>query len=104
VLGASIEGMDSNPVYMGETCFGKDFREPGAEEHRFSLEPLLDFYRKSGESDEFFSRLQWFHLLTGDDQVLLQIKEGVSEPDIRASWAEELAEYRSLRAKYLLYP
>ena len=32
-----------------------------------------------------------------------QIISGLSEEEIQMSWAKDLAEYRSLRKKYLLY-
>jgi uncharacterized protein YbbC (DUF1343 family) len=100
----SIKGMDSNPKYQDQTCYGEDFRMEDAEDHRFSLAPLIRFYEKSGREQSFFSRPEWFHLLIGNDLVLEQIKNGMTETEIKASWTEELAQYKQLRQHYLLYP
>jgi len=33
-----------------------------------------------------------------------QIRDGLTEDQIRASWEPELMEYKAKRTKYLLYP
>ena len=40
----------------------------------------------------------------GSSRVRREIIEGKSEADIRASWQKDLAAYKELRNKYLLYP
>lgn len=40
----------------------------------------------------------------GNDRFHQQVKDGVSEADIRASWKEDLDAFKVIRAKYLLYP
>ncbi len=100
----SITGMAKNPKYEGKVCYGKDYRGLKVEEQFFSLKPFFDFYETSGRDPDFVSRRQWFNLLAGTDQLLKQIEKGLSEEEIRLSWEEELADYRQLRAKYLLYP
>jgi uncharacterized protein YbbC (DUF1343 family) len=100
----SIEGMDSSPKYHDKTCYGEDFRSVSADEYQFSLAPLIRFYKKSGREQGFFSRPEWFYLLIGNDIVLEQIKNGVTEAEIKEAWTEELVEYEVLRQKYLLYP
>jgi uncharacterized protein YbbC (DUF1343 family) len=42
--------------------------------------------------------------LAGTDQFQQQIRDGVSEQAIRASWEPGLSQYKSMRKKYLLYP
>jgi uncharacterized protein YbbC (DUF1343 family) len=42
-------------------------------------------------------------MLAGNAELQEQIKNGCSEEEIRASWADELAAYKIMRAKYLLY-
>ncbi len=100
----SIEGMDKNPKYEGQVCFGKDYRGLKPESQRFSLEPFLSFYEKTKDGTEFISRPEWLNLLSGDDQLLNQVQKGWSEERIRQSWSENLKEYQNLRRKYLLYP
>ena len=100
----SIEGMDSDPKYKGQKCYGKDYRGLAPWKQKFSLEPFFHFYEKSGNDSAFVSRRRWFHLLSGTDQLLQQIEKGLSEEEIRETWKDELNDYARLRQKYLLYP
>lgn len=100
----SIDGMAKNPKYEGRVCFGKDYRGLEPELHRFSLDPFLSFYKKAKDGTDFISRPDWLNLLSGDDRLKDQIKNGWSEAKIRHSWSDELEEYEDLRNKYLLYP
>jgi uncharacterized protein YbbC (DUF1343 family) len=98
-----INGMDTNPVYRGITCFGEDLRnEPFA--GGLSLRFVIRFFEKSGRNEkEFFTRADWFDLLAGTDSLRKQIVQGRSEEDIRASWQTDLKTYQQIRKKYLLY-
>lgn len=99
----------ANPKLNGEECQGYDltdrpattYREPG----RLDLQPLLKSYRElSATGIEVFTRPDFFDLLAGSDRLRKQIVAGETEETIRASWEEELADYRAMREKYLLYP
>jgi uncharacterized protein YbbC (DUF1343 family) len=46
----------------------------------------------------------FFDKLAGNDELWQQIKNGVSEKEIRKSWGPALSEYKKIRKKYLLYP
>ena len=52
---------------------------------------------------DFFNRKKTFNQLAGNDELMQQIIAGLSKEEIKVSWAEDLAEYRYLRKKYLLY-
>ncbi len=52
---------------------------------------------------DFFNRKKTFNQLAGNDELMQQIISGLSKEEIQVSWAEDLAKYRSLRKKYLLY-
>jgi uncharacterized protein YbbC (DUF1343 family) len=99
----AINGMDTNPVYKGKTCYGEDLREePFA--GGLSLRFVIRFFEKSGHNEkEFFSRADWFDLLAGTDSLRKQIVKGLSEKEIRASWKTDLDTYKQIRKKYLLY-
>jgi uncharacterized protein YbbC (DUF1343 family) len=101
---ASIVGMDKNPRYLAQKCYGVDYRGSDIEGRYFSLEPFFDFYEKSGNDSAFVSRSDWFNLLAGTDKLLMQIKQGLTEDQIRETWEDGLAEYGMKRSKYLLYP
>ncbi|MCD8178179.1 MAG: DUF1343 domain-containing protein [Tannerellaceae bacterium] len=100
----TLPGFDTNPLQKGKTCYGVDLREvdfPGG----LSLQFILDFYEKMGKDPKkFFTRPEWFDLLSGEKRLREQITRGMTEEQIRASWQEELEEYKQMRKKYLLYP
>jgi uncharacterized protein YbbC (DUF1343 family) len=99
----SIEGMSKYPPQQDKLCYGVDLRnEPMS--HRFTLRYLIDFYNKPAINDSLITRERWFKLLAGTDKLLTQIKEGLSEEQIRESWQEELNKYADIRSQYLLYP
>jgi len=100
----SLPGFDTNPLQKDKVCYGIDLREYPFE-GGFALRFFLDFYQKAGKDQAFFfSRPQWFDLLTGSKLMRLQIIRGMNEEEIRASWQDELKTYKEMRTKYLLYP
>lgn len=101
----SREGMSKHVENQGQMCYGVDLRNEDPLTSKFTLKYVLDFYKKSQQIEgfEFFSRPDFFNKLAGNAELQEQIKAGLSEEEIRASWADELAEYKSMRKKYLLY-
>ena len=99
-----IKGMQMNPLHEGKTCWGVDLRKINPFEQRFTLKWFLDYMHLWKSSKPFVARERWFNLLMGTDKVLGQIKSGLTEDEIRATWSEELDTYKRMRAKYLLYP
>ncbi len=99
----SLVGFDKNPLQKGKLCYGLDLRhvEPPK---GFSLSYFIDFMRISGAGANFISRTQFFDMLSGDATLKKQLASGVSEEQIRATWAADLERYRSMRKGYLLYP
>jgi len=51
----------------------------------------------------FIDRDKFFNLLAGNDVLIEQLKKGMSEDDIRASWEPKLSEFKEARKKYLIY-
>ena len=98
-----IKGMDSNPMHKGVVCYGTDYRD-SVFEGGLSLRFVIDFFKKSGPNEkEFFTRPNWFDLLAGSDVLRNQIIQGFCEEEIRATWQDELDEYKKMRRKYLIY-
>lgn len=95
----SIVGMAKKPLYENQVCYGKDYRNlaPPA----FTLAPLIEFYKKFPEKDKFFN--SFFDKLAGNSQLKEQIRQGMSEEQIQATWEKDLENYKKLRKKYLLY-
>ncbi len=102
----SNEGAKS-PKFKGEKCYGKDLRkEPKM--NRINLEWLIDAYNSTGNlpagkagKKDFFNN--FFTNLAGTKKLQLQIEQGLSAAEIRATWAKGLSEFGKVRAKYLLY-
>ena len=49
----------------------------------------------------FFSN--YFRLLSGDKQLQLDIENEKSAEEIRASWVDDLENFKEIRKKYLIY-
>jgi len=94
-------GMSAHVEQQGNLCYGIDLRTLEPDSIRFTLKYVLDFYSKA--PDKFFARSEFFDKLAGTDKLRKQIIEGWTEEQIRDSWKEELAEYKTMRKKYLLY-
>lgn len=97
----AIPGMSNDPPHKGKTCYGLDLRNAEVEP-RINLKYLLDFYNKYSDKDKFFTGS--FDRLAGTPILKEQIKKGLTEEQIRATWQQDLDAYRTMRAKYLLYP
>ncbi len=99
----SISGFDTRPLHMNKRCYGVDLRELPFE-GGLTLRFFLDFYHKAGKDKaSFFSRSNWFDLLAGSKELRMQIINGLTEEEIKASWQKDLEAYKALRKKYLLY-
>ncbi|MDR1199170.1 MAG: DUF1343 domain-containing protein [Prevotellaceae bacterium] len=98
-------GMSAHVENKGQQCYGVDLRNENPETSKFTLKYIIDFYKISQQIEgfNFFARPDFFNKLAGNANLQEQIKNGWSEEEIRASWTDELAEYRVMRKKYLLY-
>jgi len=99
----SLPGWDKNPLHQDQTCYGVDLRDINFK-GGLSLKFFLDFYNISKEKEAFFTRSDWFNLLAGNKTLQKQIISGMNENQIKESWKPELAKYKLLRDKYILYP
>lgn len=68
--------------------------------YELNLTLLLDAYKKMGSPDFFNS---YFKTLSGTDELQKQIVAGMSEEEIRQSWADGLSRFNKMRESYLLY-
>ena len=98
-----MPGFDVNPMHKNTLCYGIDLREYPFE-GGLSLQFVLDFFNRLGSDEKlFFTRENWFDLLTGSSSMRKQIVMGLSETEIKDSWQPELDQYKKMRKKYLLY-
>lgn len=96
-------GMVKHVEGKGQTMYGLDLRGLDADKQTFTLKYVLDFYKKMPDKSKFFSRAEFFDKLAGTDELRKQIIAGKTEDEIKASWQQELTEYKEMRKKYLLY-
>lgn len=88
-----------NPLYENIKCFGIDLRK--STDSTFTLKYVLEMYKLIPQKESFFNPL--FNKLAGNDELIMQIKAGKSEKEIKDSWEKDLIDFRKIRKKYLLY-
>jgi uncharacterized protein YbbC (DUF1343 family) len=102
----SIAGMSEAPPQKDKLCYGIDLRDYDVSQFRTSgeinLSWLIEFYKAYPDKEHFF--ISYFSKLAGTDKLKKQIEDGKSEQEIRKSWEPALANYKTMRKKYLLYP
>ncbi len=96
-----------HPKHEGVTCYGYKLSvRPVKElydERRLNLTYLLNAWNRT-DTSAFFRSNKAFDRIAGSSQLRLQLREGKSERDIRASWQASLIKFKQMRSKYLLYP
>ena len=90
-----------NPKHKDAVCYGKDLRMT-ERLSRIEIKWIIDAYTQYPEKNNFFS--SGFSLLAGTKILEQQIKNNLSEKEIRKSWENGLKKFKKLREKYLLYP
>lgn len=92
------------PKFEGTVCFGKDLREAKHLEE-LNLSWLIEFYthykKVHGDTDFFNS---FFSKLAGTKKLQQQIESGMTAPQIKKTWEEDLETFKRIRKKYLIYP
>ena len=95
-----------SPMYEGKACHGFDLSHFGENFVRDTgmlyLYWLTTLSTQQKSNPQFF--VAFFDKLAGNSSFRNQLLEGKSEAEIRASWAEGIRNYRTMRKKYLLYP
>jgi uncharacterized protein YbbC (DUF1343 family) len=93
-----------NPKYNGQVCYGHDLRNFAdvyiKESKKIYLLWLSGMYRDL-KRDDFFDENFNYH--AGNDKLQVQIKQGVSEDNIRKNWQTDINKFKQIRKKYLLY-
>ncbi len=96
-----------HPKQEGQLCRGYDLTKIPIEtirnERKLNLEYLINFYKTFPEGETFFLENNFFDKLAGSSKLRNQIINGMDAEAIRASWKEELENFKKKRKKYLLY-
>ncbi|NUO01176.1 MAG: DUF1343 domain-containing protein [Saprospiraceae bacterium] len=95
------------PPLEGQLCRGYDLSTLSPDSlravGRIDLSYLIDYYRNFPDTANFFLKTLYIDKLAGSDQLRLQLIAGKSEAEIRESWQADLAVFKAVRRKYLLY-
>ncbi|MFM9056774.1 MAG: exo-beta-N-acetylmuramidase NamZ domain-containing protein [Bacteroidota bacterium] len=102
----SIPGKAKNPPQEGKLCIGERLdsiafaRRPTGLELRW----LISAWKNCPDSlrSTFFTT--FFEKLAGNTTLRTQIRNGLSEEEIKASWQPGIQAFQAIRQKYLLYP
>ena len=92
---------ESKPKLENEKCFGIDLKKIKVKKE-LNIKYLIDFYnRLKSTNSDFFGKN--FYRIAGNKILENQIKNGISEREIRLSWKADIDNYKKIRKKYLLY-
>ncbi len=93
------------PKYKGQVCYGYNLVTFGDVYIKYLkkiyLFWLMQTYKNTPDKATFFDNNFNYH--AGNATLQKQIKDGVSETDIRKSWEEGISNFKIVRKKYLLY-
>jgi uncharacterized protein YbbC (DUF1343 family) len=100
-------GAKSSKCY-GQKCFGWNLGGPvdsllKALGRKIQLQYLLTAYRLFPGKDSFFLKNNFIGKLAGNDELVIQVKKGMTVDEIRKSWKPALDAFKKTRKKYLLY-
>lgn len=103
-----VPGIAMDPPQEGKLCSGHNLTEFGSfyitSSRELYLEWLTGLCEQETDKKKFFTTPDFFDKLAGTDQLRVQLLNGSSASDIRASWKQGLTDYKIKRKKYLLYP
>ena len=93
------------PPQKDNLCHGEDLSGLDKEEiiaKGINLEYLINAYNQVGKDNPNFFR-RFFELLIGRGDIRAMIEEGKTADEIKATWAQDVEDFKVLRRKYLLY-
>ncbi|WP_188050741.1 exo-beta-N-acetylmuramidase NamZ domain-containing protein [Flavobacterium sp. GP15] len=89
-----------DPMHNGKECFGEDLSS-NKKLTQLELKWIIKAYQNTTDKTKFFN--PFFTKLAGTKNLQQQIENGVPENKIRESWQKDLASFKKMRAKYLIY-
>ena len=89
------------PKHNGERCYGKDLAaQPRMGE--VSLQWLIDAYQNADDKGKVFNT-SGFTKHAGTEKLQQLIEAGKNESEIKATWKDDLIQFKAIRQKYLRY-
>ncbi|MCX6210474.1 MAG: DUF1343 domain-containing protein [Bacteroidetes bacterium] len=100
-----------DPKYKNQKCFGWNVCHYLAQVNdKLQLSYLMNAYKMFVNKEDFFTKPKtdlptdyFFNKLAGNNTLMQQIKNNLSEIEIRKSWQAKLNAFKKIRKKYLLY-
>jgi uncharacterized protein YbbC (DUF1343 family) len=97
-----------NPKLKGQLCYGWDISGTSEDvlknvDNKLQLKWIIQAYKLFPDKENFFLKSAHFNSLAGNDELIQQIKDGISENEINKSWEPELSNFKKIRKKYLMY-
>jgi uncharacterized protein YbbC (DUF1343 family) len=96
-----------HPKFEDQECHGYDLttldHEDIRKEARLNLSYLINYYKSFPQGEDFFLKNNFFDKLAGSNELRSQVLSGLDEDKIRATWQKDLALFKIMRKKYLLY-
>lgn len=102
----SMEGA-KYPKFENKTCYGYNISEPidnFEEQKGINLTYLISMYNLYPDKENFFLKNGFFDKLAGGTALRKAIINGLTEEEIKATWQEDIEEFKEMRKQYLLYP
>lgn len=97
----SIPGVADNPPQKDKLCKGFLLSDEAKNINKINLNWLIEFYKTSNDTTHFFN--PFFDKLAGTNVLRKQIISGLSAKEIEKTWQTDLAKFKSMRKKYVLY-
>ncbi|WP_236548042.1 exo-beta-N-acetylmuramidase NamZ family protein [Polaribacter septentrionalilitoris] len=88
------------PKHKEKLCYGVDLRQ-APHLSKINLSFLMDAYKRTPKTEKFFGSTFTIH--AGTEKLQQQIEQGLSEQEIRKTWAKGLVNFKIIREKYLIY-
>ncbi len=88
------------PKFKDELCFGIDLSKK-EKLSTVNIEWVLDAYHKTPKDKKFFGKSFTVH--AGNLELQEQMETGKTAQEIRASWQDDIEEFKKIRSKYLIY-
>jgi len=88
-------------------CYGFDYSGlplDSVSNGAINLTLLIDMYARFEDKSKFFLTNNFFTKLAGSEELMIQLKAGLSADEIRLSWQDDITAFKTVRKKYLLYP
>ncbi|MDP3557047.1 MAG: DUF1343 domain-containing protein [Bacteroidota bacterium] len=95
--------LSKTPKYLNEKCYGFDLRNDNYlknHPHKINLTWMQNLYTDL-HNNNFFDK--YFNNHSGNTELQSQIKNELSEIEIRKSWQKDIEKFKQTRIKYLLY-